>query len=568
MTYYPSHTHPLNKSSCSSYLFSTNIDIVTNYQYVQPCPALLPCQCLCDIENKNLWIDCFNRKIKSLPILETIPTNNSIIEWNIDLSFNLFDNLTNSKWIPTNMHIGQLIFSGSLSYDLVLQLNLIHRHLIDTLPYQQHLPIINDDNQQDRFFDDYHDDDDIEEKHKYTPDESYNEYMRLLNELTLRLRDDTEQIKIFALSLAGEPSSVSILYLDHNSLDSIPIEALYNATSLYELYLSYNNINNLPAYAFGFSHRLTRIDLSYNQISSIDILTFQRHPNAFAGPFLIDHLDLSHNEITILEPNIFSYLVNLRFLKLKHNRIYSLSAQLWTGLYRLKYLDLSHNSIGNFTKAFYSSYLNELKYLKMTSNNINLVNSCEFLSLRALNKLYLSGNNLSSVDTCAFYGLSHKIAHSPVHIYLHSNHFETLDPCTFINFTHSTIHVENNPLICNCSFNYLLHARKSLVYTGQECRGGFAYKPQTKLTSPAIHKIHKAKGNKIVNNSITCRNTFRYYNNLCWKLDCPRICSTNERFIIQITTIATPSKTISKFQKAYFLIFFILLYTIFEEKIY
>ncbi|CAF4926131.1 unnamed protein product, partial [Rotaria socialis] len=60
-------------------------------------------------------------------------------------------------------------------------------HLIDTLPYQQHLPIINDDNQQDRFFDDYHDDDDIEEKHKYTPDESYNEYMRLLNELTLRL---------------------------------------------------------------------------------------------------------------------------------------------------------------------------------------------------------------------------------------------------------------------------------------------------------------------------------------------------------------------------------------------
>ncbi|CAF4326034.1 unnamed protein product, partial [Rotaria sordida] len=36
-----------------------------------------------------------------------------------------------------------------------------------------------------------------------------------------------------------------------------------------------------------------------------------------------------------------------------------------------------------------------------------------------------------------------------LHIHLRSNHFETLHPCTFINFARSTIHVENNPLICN-----------------------------------------------------------------------------------------------------------------------
>jgi Leucine-rich repeat (LRR) protein len=326
-----------------------------------------------------------------LPNFNKIETNNSILEWNIDLAFNLFENLTNLKWIPTNMHIRHLIFSGSLAYDLIVQLNLTYRHLIDLWPNQQHLSITNDeDEDQYPLIDDSEEDNENENKYKRSISQSYHEQTRLLTELTLRLREKTKQIKIFILSLSGQPSSVSILYLDHNLLNSIPLQALYNATDLYELYLSYNNINHLPAYAFGFSHHLTRLDLSYNQISSIDNLTFQRHPNAFAGPFLIDYLDLSHNRLTILKMNVFSYLVNLRLLKLEHNQIHSLSAQVWTGLYRLKYLDLSHNYLQNFTQVFYSSYLNELNHLKITSNNLSEIGSCEFLSLKALNKLNLS----------------------------------------------------------------------------------------------------------------------------------------------------------------------------------
>lgn len=385
----------LNKSSCSPYLHLTHIDIRTHHEYVEPCPVSLPCRCLCDIENNHLWIDCFNRKLNTFPIPTKIPTNNTIIEWNIDLAFNSFDSLNVSKWLPLNMNIGHLIFSGSLAYDLILQLNLTHRHLIDTWPNQQHLSINYDDHEQDQFFNDDTDEDnvsidDIQEKNADSIDESYTEHMRLLTELTVKLRNGSKQIKNFVLSLAGESPSVSILYLDHNLLDEAPVEALFNATGLCELYLSYNNISYLPPYAFGFSHRLTRLDLSYNQISAIDILAFQRQPSAFAGPFLIDYLDLSHNQLSVLEPNTFSYLVNLRFLKLEHNLIHSIVAGLWTGLYRLKYLDLSHNYIENFTQAFYSSYLNELKYLKITSNNINYLDACEFLSLRSLNRLYLS----------------------------------------------------------------------------------------------------------------------------------------------------------------------------------
>jgi Leucine-rich repeat (LRR) protein len=377
--------YSLTKSSCSPYLFSTSIDIRTHHQYVQPCPIAKPCQCICEIESKRLWIDCFHRQLKILPNLQTIPTNNSIIEWNIDFAFNLFENLTNSQWIPTNMHIRHLVFSGSLAYDLIVQLNLTHRHLIDIWPNEEHLSIINDDDEEED-----EEENDIENKNKRSISQSHHEYTRLLTELTLQLREESKQIKNFLLSLSGESSSVSILYLDHNLLHSIPIEALYNATSIYELYLSYNNIRSLPAYAFGFSHHLTRLDLSHNQISFIHNLTFQRHPKGFAGPFLIDYLDLSHNQLTNLTTNVFSYLVNLRLLKLEHNQIHSLSADVWTGLYRLKYLDLSHNYLENFTQVFYSSYLNELNHLKITSNNLSQIGSCEFLSLKALNKLNLS----------------------------------------------------------------------------------------------------------------------------------------------------------------------------------
>lgn len=219
---------------------------------------------------------------------------------------------------------------------------------------------------------------------------SHDEKMHLLSELTAELRGKTAQIKQFSLSLAGEPSPLSNLYLDHNALKSIPIEALHNATGLYEIYLSFNQVRHLPPYAFGFSHRLTRIDLSYNEISSIDPQAFQRHPEAFAGPFLVDYLDLSHNQLTILEESVFSYLVNLRLLKLEHNRIHSLSAHVWTGLYRLKYLDLSHNQLENVTQVFYSSYLNELTHLKLSANSLQELGPCEFVSLKGLTKLNLS----------------------------------------------------------------------------------------------------------------------------------------------------------------------------------
>lgn len=544
LIYLPSSVQTSSSLSvCSPYFQRSNIDFRTKNEYIEPCPVKKPCQCICEIESKRLWIDCFYRQLESFPTLRTIQTNQTVIEWNIDLAFNLFDNLTfiNNKkkgtsWIPDNMHIRHMVLSSSLAYDLIVQLNLTHRHLIDNWPSQYHLPIIDDQYQ---LFDEY-DDDTI----KHTTPTSTIEYKRLLTDLTKQFREKTKRIQSFSLTLSGEPSPISNLYLNHNSLQTIPLDALYNATGLYEIYLSFNNITQLPAYAFGFSHRLTRVDLSHNQISSVDNLTFQRHPDAFAGPFLIDYLDLSHNQISILENNAFAYLVNLRLLKLEHNQIYSISAHVWTGLYRLKYLDLSHNFIENLTQSFYSGYLNELTHLKLTSNTLSQLDQCEFLSLKSLTKLNLNGNNLSTIDICSFYGLRQSNKNHLLNLYLRSNQLETMHPCTFINFGRSTIHLENNPLLCNCSLNYLSHYRQSLAYTGQECRRGFNYQTSNQqLTLPAVRKTNLTKNRNQLNVSATCRDSYRFYDDLCLKFDCANQCAPNERLIIQVTTIATPSRT-------------------------
>ena len=144
----PTAVHPLPLSTCSPHLFSTSTDQRTRHEHIQPCPVSPPCQCLCEQESKRLWIDCFHRQLTSFPLFQTIASNRTRLEWNVDLAFNLFDKATHlqqTTWLPENMHIHHMVLSGSLAYDLILQLNLTHRRLIDQWPSQTHLSIVDDD---------------------------------------------------------------------------------------------------------------------------------------------------------------------------------------------------------------------------------------------------------------------------------------------------------------------------------------------------------------------------------------------------------------------------------------
>ncbi|CAF1513361.1 unnamed protein product, partial [Didymodactylos carnosus] len=448
-------------SICSQELFYNGTDIRTKNDYVYPCPIDEPCRCLCEVDTKRLWIDCFYKKLKSLPIptnwnhtvTNTIVKNrtdnetsqfissHSILWWNIDLSFNLFSIVDTKLW--SNIYIKHFVLSRSLSFDIIRHLNMTHRNLIDLWPNKQIFKLPDDEYRED----DEKEDDDEEhdgngDDHHYYPSRlkrsieisEHNQILQLLNDLNEQLNLNSKRVEQFEMKLLDY--NISSLYLDHNNLTEIPVYSLENATRIQELYLSYNSIEEIPSYAFGFSHRLTRVDLSHNLISNISLEAFQRHPNAFGGPFLIDYLDLSYNNLTVLDEPLFSYLVNLRIFKLQYNNIIIITPEAWTGLYRLKYLDLSHNQLTNLTTIFYSSYLNELRQLKLASNNITQLVGCEFLTLKALTKLNLNGNNLSNIDLCTFYGLNQNFnlnrrypQSSSLYLQLKSNQFQTFNPC-------------------------------------------------------------------------------------------------------------------------------------------
>jgi hypothetical protein len=146
-THLRASVHSLAVSTCSPYLMSTAVDVHTQHEYVRPCPVSSPCQCLCEKESKRLWIDCFHRQLKSFPNFQSTPSNETTIVWNVDLAFNLFDTTAGNNrtaWLPKHMHVRHLVLSGSLVYDLIVQLNLTHRHLIDHWPSRTHFDIVDD----------------------------------------------------------------------------------------------------------------------------------------------------------------------------------------------------------------------------------------------------------------------------------------------------------------------------------------------------------------------------------------------------------------------------------------
>lgn len=147
-------------------------------------------------------------------------------------------------------------------------------------------------------------------------------------------------------------------------------------------------------------------------------------------------------------------------------------------------------------------------------------------------------------------------------MHLHSNQFETLHPCAFDNFARSTIHIENNPLVCNCTLNYLLHDRKSLAYTGNECRGGYAYQTQAQLGLPAMRKSGTSSGKKLPNTSITCRHSYKYYNALCAQVECASVCAANEQLVIRIPAMLAPSRTEHTARRTSLPLLFIVFYVI------
>ncbi|XP_012136170.2 remoulade isoform X1 [Megachile rotundata] len=115
-------------------------------------------------------------------------------------------------------------------------------------------------------------------------------------------------------------------------------------------------------------------------------------------------LDLSKNNIYVIEVNIFKNLTNLRRLNLSQNGITSINEGCFNGLGNLERLDLSKNQISTIDTYTFRKLPN-LKRLDLSGNNISAVKPSLFHDLLTLERLKLNENKLTTLKEGTFYSL-------------------------------------------------------------------------------------------------------------------------------------------------------------------
>ncbi|KAL4232013.1 hypothetical protein ACF0H5_009591 [Mactra antiquata] len=98
------------------------------------------------------------------------------------------------------------------------------------------------------------------------------------------------------------------------------------------------------------------------------------------------HLDLSKNEITVLEKGSFSRLSYLQRLELHHNQISVIEPGAFEGLTELRKLDLSNNNLGSINGSLFSGLPN-LQKLMLSFNKLNTIPDGTFNDLPSLRRL-------------------------------------------------------------------------------------------------------------------------------------------------------------------------------------
>lgn len=152
-------------------------------------------------------------------------------------------------------------------------------------------------------------------------------------------------------------------------------------------------------------HWLRKIDLTANEISVIE-------PGAFRHLRNLEHLILDNNEIKSLHKSKLFGLHNLKSLSIKNNVLDNLSGHLFRHLINLENLDLSHNKLTTLDKNQFNV---NLKSLNVANNQIEEI-SVNFLVINLKGNYEKFGMIIPDVDP----SVSNEIEDYPIEAYEYS----------------------------------------------------------------------------------------------------------------------------------------------------
>ena len=242
-------------------------------------------------------------------------------------------------------------------------------------------------------------------------------------------------------------SNANVLVLRQNQLFDLSLESFFGLENLISLDLSENRVTEIPAGVFsnqflneinisGNALRelgqqtftdlpiLEVLDLSRNSIIGIKNGAFDNIPrlkklflsrnrmSSYRGDFFsntgnetdLHTLDVSHNELTYLYPESFSYHPYLRFVDFSHNKFSFFPTQFIRGLAQLETLDLSSNLIKSVDDGDFAN-LPKLRKINLSHNEVTQVSENGFQNSSQLQEVDLSFNSITELKSDTFVGL-------------------------------------------------------------------------------------------------------------------------------------------------------------------
>lgn len=259
------------------------------------------------------------------------------------------------------------------------------------------------------------------------------------NDKLLKAVCENSNLEVVPIQLNPE---IKHLKLNNNKIDTIHLTFIFY-TKLNELDLSFNKIKNLGSKNFEFQINLINLNISHNAVKQLHKDSFKGLKNlifldlsdnlieeindrtSFKDLTNLEELNLSKNNIYMIETGVFDYLINLRRLILNENQLLKIPENAINTLNNLIEIDLNLNLIEELS---FPSNLKNLEVLKLRSNLITSLSNDTFNNLNRLRRLDLSDNNFTYVPTFQFSKLSQL-----EHLNLSSNLFKYLGPNSFRN---------------------------------------------------------------------------------------------------------------------------------------
>ncbi|XP_053621552.1 protein artichoke [Plodia interpunctella] len=297
-------------------------------------------------------------------------------------------------------------------------------------------------------------------------------------------------------------TSLQYLYLQNNNITSLSKSAFGNLPTMFHLDLSHNRITNVAQHSFNGMQQLLQLSFRGNGLEAI--------PNeAFKGLVALRKLDLSHNKLEKIDNKTNGLLddcLSLEKVNLSYNKFSFLTKKMFPSSpwipYRLMEIDLSHNEIPVLTPDI-THGTKTVKKIYFRGNIINDIRSNVLGNLTSLEILDLSDNNLKDLISRTTEGRFH-LPENLTELYVRNNELEKLpmeniaksririldvrnnkltsfDPRLVKKIAVEKIEVffEGNNLLCDCLIRPLKHYltrlthdeyKKSSIYTNITCK--------------------------------------------------------------------------------------------------